>query len=144
MFVKPSGPICRSRPPLPLKLSNRNQDAMAVYVDNMRARVGRLIMCHMIADTEDELHVMADQIGVARRWYQGDHYDIALSKRYLALEAGAVEITFRQAGCMMSNKRFTGHLGDPATAVELARERIRRSRGSIIQGGVAPAASAAA
>jgi len=77
---------------------------------------------------------MADQIGVAQRWYQGDHYDIALSKRSLALDAGAVEITFRQAGCMMSNKRFSEHLGDPATAVELARERIRRSRGSIIQG----------
>ena len=101
---------------------------MAVYVDNMRAKFGRLIMCHMIADTEAELHAMADRIGVARRWHQGDHYDIALSKRALAINAGAVEITFRQAGCMMHNRRFTGALGDPATAVELARERYAARR----------------
>lgn len=70
---------------------------MAVYVDDMRARLGRMIMCHMIADTEDEIHQMADHIGVARRWYQGDHYDISLSKRALAVKHGAIEITQREA-----------------------------------------------
>ena len=90
---------------------------MTVYVDDMRARVGRLIMCHMIADTEAELHAMADRIGVARRWYQGDHYDIALSKRALAVEAGAVEITWRQAGMMAGLRRtYDLPMGDPATA----------------------------
>lgn len=54
---------------------------MTVYVDNMRAPYGRMLMCHMIADTVDELHRMADRIGVARRWYQGDHYDICLAKK---------------------------------------------------------------
>ena len=43
---------------------------MAVYVDDMRANFGRMKMCHMIADTIDELHTMADRIGVARRWFQ--------------------------------------------------------------------------
>lgn len=62
---------------------------MTVYVDDMRAPFGRMLMCHMIADTEDELLAMADTIGVARKWYQGDHFDIALSKRALAIEAGA-------------------------------------------------------
>ena len=69
---------------------------MTVYVDNMRAGFGRMIMCHMIADTEDELHAMADHIGIARRWFQGNHYDIALSKRALAVKYGAKEITQRQ------------------------------------------------
>lgn len=32
--------------------------------------------CHMVADTEAELHAMADKIGLRREWYQGDHYDI--------------------------------------------------------------------
>ena len=58
---------------------------MTVYVDDMRAPFGRLVMCHMIADTPAELHAMADRIGVARKWFQnkgsGPHYDIALSKR---------------------------------------------------------------
>lgn len=70
---------------------------MGVYVDNMGARYRRMIMCHMLADTEAELHAMADTIGVARRWHQGDHYDICLAKRALAIAAGAVEITQRQA-----------------------------------------------
>lgn len=75
---------------------------MPVYVDNMRAPFGRMLMCHMVADTLDELHAMADRIGVARRWYQGPpvtrwpHYDIALSKRALAVVAGAQEIKRRE------------------------------------------------
>lgn len=68
---------------------------MSVYVDDMRAKFGRLVMCHMMADSEAELHGMADRIGVARRWCQGDHYDVCLSKRALAVGHGAVEVTQR-------------------------------------------------
>lgn len=80
---------------------------MAVYVDDMHktpmGRYGRMKMSHMIADTEKELHAMADAIGVSRRWYQGPphtprpHYDICMAKRKLAVENGAQEITVRQA-----------------------------------------------
>jgi len=86
---------------------------MTVYVDEMRARYGRMIMCHMLSDSESELHAMADRIGVARKWYQGDHYDIALSKRALAIKNGAVVVTRRQLGRMLLNRRRTGVLGDP-------------------------------
>lgn len=95
---------------------------MAVYVDDMRAKFGRMVMCHMLADTDDELHAMADRIGVARKWWQsphvssGSHYDIALSKRAQAVAAGAVEITWRQAAAMNSRRRITGQLGDPSEA----------------------------
>ena len=97
---------------------------MTVYVDDMRAPYGRLIMCHMIADSDEELHAMADRIGVARRWHQkppkasSSHYDIALSKRALAVAAGAIEITWRQTGAMCFRRRATGQLGDPGDAVE--------------------------
>jgi Protein of unknown function (DUF4031) len=99
---------------------------MTVYVDDMRAKFGRMVMCHMIADTEEELHAMADRIGVARRWYQGDHYDISLGKRALAVAGGAVETTWKALGCMVVNRRRTGVLGDPATAVEAARAYYRQ------------------
>jgi uncharacterized protein DUF4031 len=101
---------------------------VTVYVDDMRAAFGRMIMCHMIADTEAELHAMADRIGVARKWFQrkpsGDHYDIALSKRRLAVQFGAREITLRQCAMMCANRRVDGLLGDPGTAESLFKARL--------------------
>lgn len=70
---------------------------MSVYVDRVFIPYGRMLMCHMIADTPAELHAMADRIGVQRRWYQQPpkasfwHYDIAQSKRECAVAAGAVD-----------------------------------------------------
>jgi hypothetical protein len=54
-------------------------------------------MCHMIADTPDELHAMADAIGMSRQWYQVPpkasfwHYDVAKGKRELAISNGALD-----------------------------------------------------
>lgn len=83
---------------------------MSVYVDNMRAHYGRMIMCHMVADTDEELHAMAEKIGVARKWHQKagtvhSHYDIALSKRALAVANGAKEITMRELALLIRAKR---------------------------------------
>lgn len=80
---------------------------MTVYVDDMRAQFGNMIMCHMFASTDEELHAMAQRIGVARRWHQRppcdapgmdaswSHYDIALTKRALAVKYGAWEVRWR-------------------------------------------------
>lgn len=84
---------------------------MTVYVDDMRARFGRMIMCHMVADTDAELREMARKIGVAERWHQGDHFDICLSKRAMAVELGAVEVTKRQLGAMRILRRRRGRSG---------------------------------
>ncbi len=78
---------------------------MTVYVDDMRAPRGRMIMCHMLADTTEELLAMADKIGVQRKWIQDagtwrEHFDIALSSRRRALAAGAVSITQPQAASL--------------------------------------------
>jgi len=78
---------------------------MSVYVDNMRAPYRRMIMCHMVADTEDELHAMASRIGVARKWYQGDHYDVCLQMRALAVQTGAIELTQMQLGRKVIEQR---------------------------------------
>jgi hypothetical protein len=87
---------------------------MAVYVDDMHltpmGQFGRMKMCHMAADTTDELLAMADRIGVARKWLQKpgspqEHFDIATSKRALAVQAGAVEITMSQLGRIVRAKR---------------------------------------
>ena len=85
---------------------------MTVYVDDMYrypiGRFRRMKMSHMIADTEIELHAMADKIGVARHWYQGDHYDICMAKRALAVAAGAREVTVVDLGrIVMARRRIT-------------------------------------
>lgn len=58
-----------------------------------------MVMCHMLADRVEDLHAMADKIGIARRWFQNKrypHYDICKSKRALAVKHGAIEIDRRQ------------------------------------------------
>ena len=84
---------------------------MAVYVDDMKARLGRMIFCHMIADSTSELLEMADRIGVSRRWIQNagkasEHFDVSLGKRALAVKAGAKEISWREAGAIVLEKQI--------------------------------------
>lgn len=99
---------------------------MTVYVDDMYTssmgefKCGRIVykMSHMIADTDEELHAMADKIVVQRKWFQkpgtaGRHYDITMTMRVKAVAAGAVEITMRQAARMCRNRRLYGTLGVP-------------------------------
>jgi hypothetical protein len=109
---------------------------MTVYVDDMRAPFGRMVMCHMIADTDEELHAMAASIGVSRMWHQKpgtpkSHYDISLSKRALAVVAGAIEITWKQTSAMVRRRAVTGQLGDPSDAWEWLRqhnEQLKRQK----------------
>lgn len=111
---------------------------MPVYVDDMylspAGQFGRMKMSHLLADTDDELHAMADKIGVARHWWQspektsGSHYDIAKAKRSQALALGAIAITWRQAGAMNTRRRITGQLGDPATAEAWLQEHMAAKR----------------
>jgi len=77
---------------------------MTVYVDDVRHPFGNMVMCHLWADTLEEVLAMVDRIGVQRRWIQGHpelsigkakqaswlHFDITLSKKRLAIDAGAV------------------------------------------------------
>lgn len=90
---------------------------MAVYIDNFNATFGRMKMCHMIADTTEELLSMVDKIGVQKKWIQkqgtaNEHFDISLAKKKLAIENGALEIGFRTyANCVEYRKEF-GRLPD--------------------------------
>lgn len=69
---------------------------MSVYVDRAAYPYGRMVMCHMIADSPGELREMASRIGVAIKWFQRaasvPHFDICKAKRTLAVAAGAIEL----------------------------------------------------
>ena len=88
---------------------------MPVYVDTMKAPLGRMLMSHMVADTTEELQAMADKIGVARKWLQkagthAEHYDICQTKVRLAILNGARIVTGREIAMMIRQKR------EPVTA----------------------------
>jgi hypothetical protein len=92
---------------------------VTVYVDDMNApfrpkhRPNTVyIMCHMVADDEAELHAMAKAIGVARKWYQGDHYDVSKSAKAAALKLGAVETSWRELA-LWANARRRGQAAAP-------------------------------
>lgn len=75
---------------------------MAVYVDGMQASFGRMVMCHMVADSTEELLEMVDKIGVQRKWIQyagtgREHFDISLGKKALAIKYGAIETSWHKA-----------------------------------------------
>jgi hypothetical protein len=74
---------------------------VSVYVDGMQAAFGRMVMCHMLADSTAELLEMADRIGIKRKWLQHggterEHFDVCKAKRALAIAAGAKEIGRRE------------------------------------------------
>lgn len=73
---------------------------MSVYIDMSKNTYGRMLMSHMIADTIEELHSMADKIGVKRKFFQNishhPHYDICQSKKHLAISLGAIEVNKRE------------------------------------------------
>lgn len=75
---------------------------MAVYVDTLIDWGWRLgPSCHMTADTDEELHAMADAIGMKRSWAQKmdhprqrhHHYDLVASRRKKAVALGAIEVS---------------------------------------------------
>jgi hypothetical protein len=72
---------------------------MTVYVDDARLPYRSYRMSHMQADTLDELHAMADAIGLRREWFQpgsrpeAAHYDVSDAKRRQAFALGAIPET---------------------------------------------------
>jgi hypothetical protein len=84
---------------------------MTVFIDGARNGFGRMVMCHMLADTPAELHAMAEAIGMRREWYQSPetasfpHYDLSLTRRKLALERGAKELTRQELNAHMKRVR---------------------------------------
>lgn len=103
---------------------------MTVYIDDMyRYEMGRFQgkrMSHMIADSEEELHAFAAGLGLKRTWFQGDHYDVAKSKRALAIKSGAVAIPLKTLATMAGNARAQWPMGTPETAQAIAT--LRRTR----------------
>lgn len=79
----------------------------------MRLRGRYTKTCHMLADGLDELHAMAERIGMKRSWFQASppssypHYDLTESRRAEAVKLGAVPVDRR--GLRELLKRLRGN-----------------------------------
>ncbi len=86
---------------------------MACYVDAVRSypRAGLRFTeyCHLLADGRDELHAMADALGMPRRAFQDHpwrwHYDLPGPLRADALRLGAVEANMHEVGALLRARR---------------------------------------
>ena len=93
---------------------------MAILVDDLREYPHTPLpfrhWCHLVSDASfDELHAFAARLGIPRRRFQGDHYDLPPHLREQALALGAHEVGTREL-----TARMVGPRGD--------RVRARRGR----------------
>jgi hypothetical protein len=86
---------------------------MSCYVDTVRSYPGAGLrfseFCHLLADTRQELHEMAEQLGMPRRFFQDHpwrwHYDLPAHVREHAIELGAHEVTMHDIGALLRRRR---------------------------------------
>ncbi len=86
---------------------------MACYVDTVRhypdAGLRFTDYCHLLADTEPELHALAGALGLPRPIYQEHpwrwHYDLPAHLRERAVELGAVSVEMHQVGALLKARR---------------------------------------
>lgn len=83
---------------------------MSVYVGAAEWPFGRMVMCHCMADSTEELLAMMDRIGVQRKWIQKagtpyEHFDICKRKRARAISFGAIEVDHRGEVQIWDRKR---------------------------------------
>ena len=70
---------------------------MAILVDDPLWHWRGRRWCHLVSDTDlDELHAFAASVGIPRRGFQGDHYDIPEEFRPDVVAAGATEVGSRE------------------------------------------------
>ena len=68
--------------------------------------------CHLLTDTDEELHAFAAALGLKRAWFQHrperpwqDHYDLPEEVRRAAVRAGAVESDMRRVAAHLRARR---------------------------------------
>ena len=102
---------------------------MAILVDDLReypdVALPFTTWCHMTTDGDlEELHAFAARLGLQRRWFQRDHYDLPPHGRRAAVALGAEEVA---TGELL--RRMTGPRGDRARRRALAPAGVAWLRG---------------
>ena len=105
---------------------------MAILIDQARWWWRGRKWCHLVSDRSyEELHEFADRVGIPRRGFQGDHYDIPEEHRDELVAAGAVETDSRE---LLRRLKGAGLRRSPAqrrAATTASPERIPAPGGGV-------------
>ena len=94
---------------------------MAILVDDAVWPYRGDQWAHLVSDASyAELHAFADSLGIPRRAFQGDHYDVPRRVREHALALGAEPVSSRE---LVRRLRGAGLRRGPAGKRERERER---------------------
>lgn len=82
---------------------------MTVYVDDKQIPYGRMKMCHVGADSKEELLEMMTKIGIDHKYIQQEgnwreHFDISQAKKKLAVKFGAIEVSSKELIRLLRDK----------------------------------------
>jgi hypothetical protein len=65
--------------------------------------------CHLLADTREELHAMAEALGIPERFFQDHpwrwHHDLPAPLRPQAVELGARALTMHEVGALLKRRK---------------------------------------
>jgi hypothetical protein len=101
-----------------------------VYIDKSRNWGWKLgLSCHLIADSNEELHAFAARLGLKREWFQaspsGPHYDLTAKRRKRAVELGATELDDRPFHDILRKWRSEAKAAVEAAGSEEERAVVR-------------------
>jgi len=96
--------------------------AVAILIDDPLWHWRGRRWCHLVSDSSiEELQAFADEAGIPRRGFQGDHYDVPEDYRATVVEAGAEQVSSRE---LLRRLRGAGLRLTP----QQRRERTKQSR----------------
>lgn len=88
---------------------------MAILVDDAIWPWRGRLWAHLVSDTSyEELHAFANRLGLPRRIFQGDHYDVPTEVRERALSLGAQPVPGRELVQRLSDAGLRRPKGRPA------------------------------
>jgi len=106
---------------------------VAILVDDARWHWRGRVWAHLVSDSSyAELHAFAARLGIPRRAFQGDHYDVPADYREAALALGASAVDSRH---LVQRLRASGLRLTPAQRRQLPRQ-VAPGRG--VEGHVRP------
>lgn len=98
---------------------------MTVLVDDVKRKIGKAMICHMIGDDPKELHQIADKIGANRKFFKNGFYSVTTYQRCEAVKAGAIPVTERQLIAMNMRRKETGSYGFAADSEEWLDKHLK-------------------